>query len=117
MNVKQVLIVRRDLNMSPGKIAAQCVHAGQRFLMTGLDTEPEDFQEWKATGETIVVLGCGSSLELLDLWAQAKESNLAAHVMVDEGRTEVAPNTNTCLAIGPACSDRIDPITRHLRLL
>lgn len=121
---KQVLIVRRDLKMSPGKAAAQCAHAAQQFLLQEMEHHgtcaemifTRDYQSWQKDGETIVVLGCENDLELLDLWAQAQRDNLPAYVMVDQGRTEIAPNTNTCLAIGPADSSHIDQITGHLRL-
>jgi PTH2 family peptidyl-tRNA hydrolase len=38
-------------------------------------------------------------------------------MVIDAGRTEVEPNTCTCLAIGPHKSSEIDKITGELKLL
>ena len=43
INMRQLIIARKDLNMSPGKLAAQCCHASLAFLtsqMKELNWEP-----------------------------------------------------------------------------
>ena len=39
MVIKQVLVIRRDLKMSPGLLAAQAAHISAQFLLTEL-TKP-----------------------------------------------------------------------------
>lgn len=124
--VKQVIIVRRDLNLSPGKLAAQVAHASQQFLLQEQHGAEDDFtvemfwprayQRWERSGETIIVLGCKDEAEMMKIMTAAKVADLPAYVQVDEGRTEVEKNTATCIAIGPAESEKIDAITKRLRL-
>lgn len=39
--MRQLIIARKDLNMSPGKLAAQCCHASMAFLTYPLKTQRE----------------------------------------------------------------------------
>ena len=126
MSIRQVVVVRRDLNMSPGKTGAQIGHAVQQFMLDAMHFFVGGFAEiewngdrraWQDTGETIIVLGCDDGVALHAVYTEALAAGLPVFVQVDEGRTEVEPNTTTCLAIGPAKRAEIDPITRHLRLL
>jgi PTH2 family peptidyl-tRNA hydrolase len=117
--VKQVIVVRTDLGMSPGKVAAQVGHGVLKFLEENegpLNCGLQPYSTWFAQGATKVILGCSSEAELLALYENALLSGVECHLVVDEGRTEIAAGSTTVLAIGPDTSDRIDPITRHLRL-
>lgn len=124
MSLRQVLVVRRDLEMSAGKVAAQCAHAAQQFLLhtggvnyhLGQGPHAHGIIKWEMSGETIIVLGCRDLDELNTIAQVARNSGLLIFVQRDLGRTEVDPGTDTCLAIGPADRSLIDPITRHLRL-
>ena len=111
--IKQVLVMREDLGMSAGKLAAQTAHAsvGARY---GADRNHEE--EWRRTGTTKIVLGAGSEAEIVDIYKQAVASYLTNYLVADEGRTEVDPGTITGVGIGPAPSEKIDQITRHLKL-
>lgn len=40
--MRQLIIVRKDLNMSTGKIAAQCCHASLAFIRNGLSIASEE---------------------------------------------------------------------------
>lgn len=40
--MRQLIIVRKDLNMSTGKIAAQCCHASLAFISNGLSIASEE---------------------------------------------------------------------------
>ena len=44
-------------------------------------------------------------------------SRLPVELVQDAGRTQVAPGTVTCCAVGPADSARMDPVTADLTLL
>jgi len=66
---------------------------------------------------TKIVVGCNSEEELLELHEKAKKTNLPVSLVIDAGRTEFKEPTKTCIAIGPAESEKIDKITGHLKLL
>lgn len=59
-----------------------------------------------------------SEAELLEIVQAANDAGLYNALITDSGLTEFGGvPTKTCIAIGPAYSDRIDPVTRHLPLL
>lgn len=111
--MKQVIVMREDLKMSPGKLAAQACHAS---LGAYNKADKDHIDEWNRSGTTKVVLGVFAEDQLISLFRRAVASYLACVLVADEGRTEVTPGTITGLGIGPASSDQIDEITGHLRL-
>ena len=113
MSLKQAIVVRADLKMGKGKIAAQCSHAS----VSVLEKVDEDvYEEWVSQGMKKVVLKVGSKRELLELFEQAKR-RLPAALIKDAGLTQVEPGEPTCIAIGPADEADLDKLTGHLKLL
>ena len=112
---KLVLVVRTDLDMGRGKIAAQVAHAAVAAVLA--PRHRRDFRAWLLEGQPKVVLRVGSAGELSQLAADAKAAGLGAELIRDAGRTQLAPGTLTCCAIGPAENSRIDAITGGLALL
>jgi peptidyl-tRNA hydrolase, PTH2 family len=112
--VKLALVVRTDLGMGRGKIAAQVAHAAVTAVLISRDA---DVSAWLSQGQPKVVLKVAAGEELLDLARQAVADGLIAEVVHDAGRTQVEPGTATCCAIGPADDDRVDRITARLPLL
>ena len=114
---KQVIVLRADLEMSRGKMAAQAGHAA----VSAAEKAREHFQKWwKAwleEGQCKIAVKAGSERELLDLERKAKELKLPSALISDRGLTELPPDTITCLGIGPAPSQEIDKITGELALL
>ncbi|CAM9696176.1 unnamed protein product [Ectocarpus fasciculatus] len=110
---KMVLVVRMDLHMSPGKVAAQCVHAALGCTRV---SRPRDIADWEQGGEPVVCLKCDSLAQLGDLGARASEAGLRSYTVHDAGRTEVASGSQTVLAIGPAKISQVNAITGHLKL-
>ena len=127
--VKQIIVVRKDLNMRKGKMIAQGAHASMGFLFELASSSAdgdfrttlkngEDFLEWSQKGTAKIAVGCGSEEELLDLYKQAKDANLPVYLVRDTGKTEFhGVPTYTALAIGPSQASALDPITGHLKLL
>ena len=131
-NIKMVILVRRDLKMSVGKTASQCAHAAMKVFFDRMDrlTETEDdvgvwscsmtkeMQLWKEGIFTKIILGCNSEQELLEALDKANIANLPRALITDNGRTEFnGVHTNTCIAIGPDKSSKIDLITGNFTLL
>jgi PTH2 family peptidyl-tRNA hydrolase len=113
MSLKQAIVVRSDLKMGKGKIAAQASHASIAVLN---ELPPAVFEEWNSDGMKKIVLKVGSEQELLDLYKRAKKT-FAVSLVRDAGFTQVKEGTATCIAIGPAEEREIDRITGKLRLL
>lgn len=126
-DIKMVIVVRKDLNMRKGKLAAQVGHAAQKFLFENNESERRDelvvkFSKeeaiWLNTGTTKIVCGCDSEDELQDLMLKAKLKNIQCHSIIDAGRTEFnGEPTLTCAAFGPDEANLIDEITGNLPLL
>ncbi|KAF9243811.1 peptidyl-tRNA hydrolase, partial [Melanogaster broomeanus] len=118
---KLVLVVRTDLKMTQGKIAAQ--HATLACYKALLKTNPQAscsaslVQHWERTGQAKIALRGSSEDELLELEAIAKSLNLCARSILDAGRTQIAAGSRTVLGIGPAPTDLINQVTGHLKLL
>ncbi|XP_073014115.1 uncharacterized protein [Typha latifolia] len=104
---KMVLVVRNDLKMGKGKIAAQCSHATLGLYKKLLHRAPKALSRWEMCGQVKVVLKIESEEELLVLQERAKSLKLPTHVTIDAGRTQIAPNSRTVMAI-LACLHRTD---------
>jgi PTH2 family peptidyl-tRNA hydrolase len=113
--VKLTLVVRTDLDMGRGKIAAQVAHAAVGAALRAIGTP--DFTQWLREGQPKVVLKVTSEEQLREVASRAGAAGLPVETILDAGRTQVAPGTWTCCAVGPASADRIDAVTGHLSLL
>ncbi|MEE6211210.1 peptidyl-tRNA hydrolase Pth2 [Salarchaeum sp. III] len=111
--MKQAIVVRADLGMGTGKVAAQASHASLRAFEYADDRAQ---RAWKQGGQKKVVLKAGSERELYELNEEAKAAGLPSAVIEDAGHTQVDPGTPTALAIGPAPEADIDAITGDLSL-
>lgn len=114
--MKQVIVVRSDLKMGKGKIAAQVAHASLSAVESG-QRKHGWYERWKEEGQPKVVLKVESESGLRDLFKKAKAAGLPAALIEDRGLTQVDPGTVTCAGIGPAPDPDIDSITGKLKLL
>lgn len=117
--VKQVIVMRKDLNMRRGKEIAQGGHAAIAFVAAAAEcgqplTETE--RAWLLGDMTKVCVKVDSEEALLAVYNAAKAAGLTAYTVVDAGRTEFKEPTLTCIAIGPAIASDIDAITGKLTL-
>lgn len=125
--IKQVIVVRKDLNMKKGKIAAQVAHASMKFLTDNNEAErydeiivklsPEEAM-WLTGSFTKIVVGVDSEDALQDLVLRAELEGVEVHPIVDSGKTEFdGIPTLTCAAFGPCQSHVLDKITGNLKLI
>jgi PTH2 family peptidyl-tRNA hydrolase len=143
---KQVIIIRKDLNMRRGKEIAQGAHASMAPIL-GLIQDIKEYEfridgsrrecslgegefwggffstnkkavwEWISGKFAKITCSVNSEAELLELYEKAKASGVLCSLIQDEGLTEFnGVKTYTAVAIGPDYSDVIDPITSHLKL-
>jgi PTH2 family peptidyl-tRNA hydrolase len=115
MSTKMALVVRTDLAMGKGKIAAQAAHAAVAAVLASLGTKGT--AAWLKDGQPKVVLRVPDANALLAVCADAEASGLPTHRVEDAGRTQVSADTVTCCAIGPALATEIDDVTGRLPLL
>ncbi|HRR54585.1 MAG TPA: peptidyl-tRNA hydrolase Pth2 [Candidatus Methanomethylicus sp.] len=114
---KQAIIVRQDLKMSKGKVAAQAGHAAVSSYVSAKRRKPDWADYWLQEGQKKVALKVGSLDDLLNLKKDADLDSLPNALIEDAGLTELEPGTVTCLGIGPAPSAYIDRIAGRLKLL
>jgi PTH2 family peptidyl-tRNA hydrolase len=116
MEYKMVIVVRDDLKMSGGKLAAQVAHAAVTCALEAKAKKAKWFSEWYREGQRKVVLKARDVEELRSLKDMAARAGLPFSLVSDAGLTELPPNTTTCLGIGPAPDTDLDPITGSLPL-
>lgn len=111
---KQVIVVRTDISMPPGKAGAQIGHA---VMSSYLAASKKARDIWTKHGQTKIVVKISSERELIDLYHAIQEAGVPCALIRDEGRTVFHGQiTTTCLGIGPAPPYEIDKFTGHLRL-
>ncbi|VUT25922.1 MAG: Peptidyl-tRNA hydrolase [Candidatus Methanolliviera sp. GoM_asphalt] len=111
---KQCIVVRSDLKLSKGKLAAQVAHASlSAFLNANILVR----RRWLKCGQKKVVLKVSSLDELMDIKNEVNKSKLPYSLIKDAGLTHIPPGTITTLGIGPEREDKIDEITGHLKML
>ncbi|KAA3672542.1 peptidyl-tRNA hydrolase, PTH2 family [Paragonimus westermani] len=98
---KMVLVVRTDLNMGKGKIAAQCSHAALDCFQYAQEQNPSLLAAWEEQGQPKIVLKSDSLQELELLSTKADSLGLVNSIIHDAGHTQVAAGTATVLGIGP----------------
>lgn len=116
LGFKQVIVVRADLGMGKGKIAAQVGHACVLGAENVRKSHPEWFAKWWE-GQAKIVLKVNSESELEAVKRDAIDMGLPWSQVTDAGHTQIAPGTFTCISIGPAPEEQIDKITSDLKLL
>ena len=126
--IKQVIVMRKDLNMRKGKMIAQGSHASMKVFFDRieycdhgemkLNKITPAMELWIEGIFTKICVSVNSEVELLDIYKKAQDENLPVALIEDCGLTEFkGMATKTCLAIGPDDSNKIDKITGHLPLL
>jgi PTH2 family peptidyl-tRNA hydrolase len=113
MGLKQAIVVRSDLGMGKGKLAAQCSHAS---LSSYRKCDKKLAQEWEEEGQKKVVLKVGGEEELLSLYEKMKREVPCALIR-DAGHTQLEPGTISCFGAGPADEKLLDKFLGHLKLL
>ncbi|ERL11421.1 aminoacyl-tRNA hydrolase [Olegusella massiliensis] len=140
---KQLIVMRRDLKMRKGKIAAQAGHACVEAVLMALAREnrlqdvylnvdetetpcwadlddagePSALTDWFRFGVAKVCVYVDSEEELLEIAHQGREQGFLVSLIRDAGLTEFhGEATYTCLAFEPLRASDIDPITGALPL-
>ena len=137
---KQMIVMRRDLRMRKGKIAAQAGHACVEATLMALaregrldqvrvtaseswvylddeGTPSTPLSRWFDAGVAKVCVYVDGEDALLDLAIRGREAGFAVALVRDAGFTEFhGEPTYTCLAFEPLAPEQIDPLTGNLPL-
>lgn len=134
--IRQVIVVRKDLNMPAGKLAAMVAHACMTFLLETLPwsgspppwkTKELTEEQWRWLTEldpglehqvsmAKIVCAVKDEAELLDVERQAEGAKLEVHRVVDCGYSHNKPNTLVAVAIGPDYPEKLAPVTGGLKV-
>lgn len=128
---KQVIVMRKDLNMRKGKMVAQGAHASMKVLLDAGALEgdarfaiqlTEPMRRWMGDPQTSrftkVCVSVDSEAALDAIVERARAAGVPVAVIVDSGATEFhGVPTKTCCAVGPGWVDDVDAITGGLPLL
>jgi len=112
--MKQAILIRQDLKMPKGKLAAQSSHASVDAV---LNSDRNIVEKWKSEGGKKLILKVSDINELKKYYNKAKKEKLVAVIIKDAGKTFFSKSTVTCIAIGPDKDDKIDRVTGELSLL
>lgn len=114
--LKQAIVVRIDLGMGKGKIAAQVSHASLSAYRKTEAQDQDTARKWEEEGQKKVVLKVSSEGELIALFEMMKRE-IPCALIRDAGHTQVEPGSITCFGAGPAEESAINRHTKHLKLL
>lgn len=137
---KQVIVIRRDLEMPAGKLAAQVAHASMACIFSlghwssieseGFSSPAKKFAihlyddsaadqsvlQWMTGSFGKITLEVYSEEQMNTLWAFVDQTDLPRAKIVDSGRTVFSEPTLTCFGLGPADRDVINELTGSLKL-
>lgn len=115
--MKQVIVVRKDIKMSKGKLIVQAAHAAVDAFYKTYILKPEWAKRWIKEGQPKIVCKVNQLSDLKKLLDKAQELGVPSTLIMDAGLTELPAGTFTCIGLGPAPVKIIDKITGSLPLL
>jgi PTH2 family peptidyl-tRNA hydrolase len=123
---KQVIVLRKDLNMRKGKMVAQGAHASMAAILKLAVREgdrlviplDERIEPWLLGRFTKICVSVNSEAELLAIHEKSLAAGVLTSLILDSGVTEFGGvPTNTAVAVGPDQVSKVDAITGGLPLL
>ena len=94
MEYKQVIVVKEDLAMGTGKLAAQVAHAAVMGADRTKQRNPKWFHAWFEAGQVKVVVKVHSLKEITEIKKHAESLNLTVVQIEDSGMTQIPPWDN-----------------------
>jgi len=133
--VKQYIIVRTDLGMNAGKVAAQAAHSCMKVFfdkfeytkiiqksgedpidaMVFIPSEAE--MQWIKGKFTKITKKVKNENQLLKVYEQAREAGLSVSLIKDAGLYGLDGENYTVVAVGPNYVEDCEPVVGKLRLL
>ena len=120
-DLKMVFLVRQDLKMGAGKIAAQVAHAAIGLYDDILEGEniyqKTALNNWFNYGQKKVVLKVNDLNTMLEVVKKCKKLKLQYCLISDAGHTQIPQGSITVLGIGPDISEKINDVTGTFKLM
>lgn len=113
---KQVIVVRKDLKLSKGKLAVQACHASLGAYQIASKKYAWETKAWLNQGGKKAVVYVSSRAALFRLKDKIPRK-VPAYVVHDAGKTHLKPGTLTCMGLGPFDSEVLDKYTGKLKLV
>jgi PTH2 family peptidyl-tRNA hydrolase len=111
----KMVIITSDIEMSPGKLAAQVAHAAVECTLKSMEKKPKKVKKWLREGQKKIIVKTNQE-EMEKLENLARQMNLQTAVIRDAGHTELESGTLTAIAIGPASEVELNKVTGQLKL-
>jgi PTH2 family peptidyl-tRNA hydrolase len=125
-DIKQVIVVRKDLNLRKTELASQVATASMGFLLENNESERNDIINVKLSNEEVLwlngsfeklIVGVDSEEDLRDLMFKAEMEGIGVYPV--HGKIKRGPSdddmTIMCAALGPDDSKVINHVTGHLK--
>jgi len=122
MNIKQIIIMRTDLNMRKGKMIAQGAHASMKVFLDRMQFNKEKINSyeydlkltngmhiWIENNFTKIVFGINSLEKLMRLKEKADEVKIPNALIKDNGLTEFKEKCPECSGYGKFSSLMTSP--------
>jgi len=115
--ITMVIVTRKDLQLSKGKLAAQVGHAVMECALKADRVIPKILESYRKEGSRKIVVAVKDVDEMKRLYGAISSVGIVCHLVKDAGHTEIPPGTVTVLGIGPAPRDSVDAFTGDLQLV
>jgi len=133
--VKQYIVVRTDLPMNAGKVAAQAAHSCMKVFFDKFEDtqivdekggDPIDAFIYRPSIEerywikgkfTKIAKKVKNENQLLKVYEKAKAAGLNVSIIKDAGLYGLEGENYTCIAVGPNYVEDCEPVVGKLRLL
>lgn len=128
---KQVIVVRKDLDMKKGKLSAQVAHASLANILSMMNkkisingkkykrilkyNKNSALYEWLEGRFTKIIVYVENEKELWKIHNLALSKKISCRMIQDAGFTVFNEPTYTCCAIGPDFNEKVDEITKNLK--
>lgn len=110
--MKMYILVNKDIEISKGKLAGQVSHSVASYMYSKLKEgkDLDKLTEYMEDNQTKVILRATQN-QLIKL-----EDSQEYWVVRDLGKTELEPNTLTCICLGVEGIDEIPKLVKKLQL-
>ena len=117
--IKAFYIIRKDLDMSPTKLAIQIGHGTDLIHIrhSEYSVKSINFDDWIQENRRKIVLGIKSEEKLNNILVKLLDDNIGVDSIYDEGYTEFDGKTLTGLIVHPIDEDRLPKAVKRLQLI
>jgi peptidyl-tRNA hydrolase, PTH2 family len=109
------ILINKSLPMKKGKIASQVGHAVQKITEYCLKNKKDLYDKYCANSYAKVVLKVPNEEVMLKILYELKDIHKS--YVVDEGRTQIKPNSLTAIGFIPMAKKDIPSCLKELKLL